>query len=48
MDRMFITWKKYKKHKREKTKKKEATLTMYNYTKSINCHHTPQIIHKDV
>ena len=29
-----------KKHKREKTKKKK-TLTMYNYTKSINCHNTP-------
>ena len=39
---------KFTKKNTRKTQKKERTLTMYNYTKSMNCDHTPQIIYKDV
>ena len=41
MDKMFITWKNLQKNTKERKKQKKTTLTIYNYTKSINCHNTP-------
>ena len=49
MGKIFNTWKNSQKNTNErKQKRKETTLNMYNCTKSINYHHTPQIIYKDV
>ena len=39
----------YKNYTKEREiKQKNTTLPMNNYTKSINCHHTPQIIDRIV